>query len=76
MSEEQPIAMKNVRAVQPDAELAAQQWAEWRSSRRHLLKMGMFAGAGIAGAGLIGSSHPSSNPRLRRTRQRPAAASG
>jgi len=27
---------------------SAQQWAEWRQSRRHLLKMGAFGGMGIA----------------------------
>lgn len=38
--------------VQPkDQALADRQWAEWRASRRHLLKMGAFAGAGIAAGG-------------------------
>src|SRR5215207_7391760 len=40
--------------VQPkDAQLAARQWAEWRASRRQLIKMGAFGGAGFAAAGLL-----------------------
>jgi peptide/nickel transport system substrate-binding protein len=33
-------------------DLAARQWAEWRSSRRHLLKVGAFGGAGLALSGV------------------------
>jgi peptide/nickel transport system substrate-binding protein len=39
-------------------ELAAKQWAEWRSSRRKLLKMGAFAGAGIALGGVAANAGP------------------
>ena len=31
-----------------DRDLADRQWAEWRASRRHLLRMGAFGGAGLA----------------------------
>ena len=31
-----------------DRELADRQWAEWRATRRHLLQIGAFAGAGLA----------------------------
>lgn len=47
--------------VQPkDRQLAERQWAEWRASRRQLLKMGAFAGAGIAAAGVA----PGVTPRF------------
>lgn len=50
MAFEAPIKTR----VQPkDETLAAQQWAEWRSSRRQLLKMGALGGAGLAAAGLM-----------------------
>jgi peptide/nickel transport system substrate-binding protein len=39
------------------SELAVKQWAEWRESRRHFLKMGAFAGMGLA-AGLGGVTGP------------------
>lgn len=40
--------------VQPkDQELAAQQWAEWRASRRKLIRMGAMGGAGLAAAGFL-----------------------
>jgi peptide/nickel transport system substrate-binding protein len=31
-----------------DRELVDRQWAEWRATRRHLLQIGAFAGAGLA----------------------------
>ncbi|MCD6058920.1 MAG: extracellular solute-binding protein family 5 [Thermomicrobiales bacterium] len=41
-----------------DRELVDRQWAEWRATRRHLLQIGAFAGAGLA-LGLGGSRwHP------------------
>jgi peptide/nickel transport system substrate-binding protein len=40
------------------AELEAQQWAAWRVSRRHLLKIGAFSGAGIALGGMAASTQP------------------
>jgi peptide/nickel transport system substrate-binding protein len=39
-------------------ELEAKQWAEWRASRRHLLKIGAFGGAGIALGGLAATAQP------------------
>ncbi len=40
--------------VQPkDPLMAERQWAEWRASRRQLMKMGALGGAGIAAAGLL-----------------------
>lgn len=39
-------------------ELEASQWAAWRTSRRHLLKMGAFSGAGIALGGVAANSGP------------------
>src|SRR5690606_2466630 len=40
--------------VQPkDQELAAQQWAEWRATRRKLIRMGAMGGAGLAAAGFL-----------------------
>jgi peptide/nickel transport system substrate-binding protein len=58
VSDRIPNAMKNVKFVPADAELAANQWAEWRSSRRRLLKIGAFSGAGIALGGLATSAAP------------------
>jgi ABC-type transport system substrate-binding protein len=39
-------------------ELEARQWAEWRASRRHLLRVGAFGGAGIALGGLAANAGP------------------
>ena len=40
--------------IQPkDQQLAERQWAEWQTSRRHLLRMGVFGGAGLAAAGFV-----------------------
>jgi peptide/nickel transport system substrate-binding protein len=36
------------RCTPADPELAERQWAEWRTSRRRLLQMGAFGGAGLA----------------------------
>lgn len=36
------------RVVPADQDLADKQWAEWRASRRNLLKIGAFGGAGLA----------------------------
>ncbi|MCC6792690.1 MAG: hypothetical protein IT336_13445, partial [Thermomicrobiales bacterium] len=52
MSDQSPGAFKNLSVKPVDQELADNQWAEWRSSRRRLLKMGAFAGAGIALGGV------------------------
>jgi peptide/nickel transport system substrate-binding protein len=50
MAFEAPIKTR----VQPkDPQLAERQWAEWRASRRQLIKMGAFGGAGLAAAGLL-----------------------
>ena len=46
-----PNAMNNAKAGQADSELAAAQWAEWRSSRRRFIQMGAMGGAAIAAAG-------------------------
>ncbi len=43
-----------------DSQLAERQWAEWRASRRQLIKMGALGGAGIAAAGLLPSNGLSS----------------
>ncbi|MGI8477141.1 MAG: ABC transporter substrate-binding protein, partial [Thermomicrobiales bacterium] len=45
------------KSVQSEEAVVAAQWAEWRSSRRRLLKMGAFAG-GLAAAGVLGSAGP------------------
>jgi len=37
-------------------QLAVKQWAEWRASRRHLLKIGAFGGAGLALGGFAVTS--------------------
>src|SRR5215213_9126816 len=47
-----PGAMNNAKAGGSDPDLAATQWAEWRSSRRRFLQMGAAGGAGIALGGL------------------------
>ncbi len=36
-----------------DSQLAERQWAEWRASRRSLIKMGALGGAGLAAAGFV-----------------------
>lgn len=36
-----------------DAQLAARQWAEWRATRRKLIRAGAFAGSGLIAAGLL-----------------------
>lgn len=41
-----------------DVDLAAKQWAEWRASRRHLLKAGALGGAGLALGGLAVNRGP------------------
>jgi peptide/nickel transport system substrate-binding protein len=51
-----PNAMKNARAGQADPELAAAQWAEWRSSRRRFIQAGAMGGAAIAAAGFSGGA--------------------
>jgi peptide/nickel transport system substrate-binding protein len=56
VSDQNSDAFKNLSVKPVDPELAASQWAEWRSSRRRLLKMGAFAGAGIALGGVAASS--------------------
>lgn len=52
--------------VEPaDKELAARQWAEWRLSRRHLLKYSGFAAGGIAATGFganLGSAAAQASP--------------
>lgn len=58
MTNDDPNAMKNSKAALAGTELATQQWVEWRSNRRGLLKAGMFAGAGIALAGALGNAGP------------------
>jgi peptide/nickel transport system substrate-binding protein len=40
-----------------DQELADRQWAEWQSTRRHLLQIGAFGGAGLALG--LGAGRPS-----------------
>jgi peptide/nickel transport system substrate-binding protein len=49
---------KNSSDLDPRAELAAKQWAEWRASRRHLIKIGAFSGAGLALGGVAAGSGP------------------
>src|SRR6478609_2773499 len=44
--------------VPADADLETRQWAEWRSSRRNLLKVGAFSGAGIALGGALTTASP------------------
>jgi peptide/nickel transport system substrate-binding protein len=39
-------------------EIETQQWAEWRASRRHLLKIGAFGGMGITLGGLMAATGP------------------
>lgn len=58
MSFDIPEALGNVKFQPADTELAARQWAEWRSSRRHLIKMGAMGGSAIALAGALGSATP------------------
>lgn len=58
MSFDIPEALGNVKFQPADTELAACQWAEWRSSRRHLIKMGAMGGSAIALAGALGSAAP------------------
>jgi len=38
----------STRYTPADRQLADRQWAEWRGTRRHLLQMGAFGGAGMA----------------------------
>jgi peptide/nickel transport system substrate-binding protein len=51
VTERIPNAMKNAKAGHTNPELAAEQWAEWRSSRRRFIQMGAMGGAAIAAAG-------------------------
>src|SRR4051812_9645821 len=51
-----PGAMNNAKAGGSDPDLAAKQWAEWRSSRRRFLQMGAAGGAGLALSGLAAST--------------------
>lgn len=41
------------RVAPKDAELAERQWAEWRASRRSLIKAGALGGIGLAAAGFL-----------------------
>lgn len=52
MNEQHPSAFKNLAVKPADRDEADRQWAAWRSSRRRLLKMGAFAGAGLALGGV------------------------
>ncbi len=58
MSDQNIKGMANSAFVAANPELAASQWAEWKSDRRHLLKMGAFAGGAIVAAGALGNVGP------------------
>jgi peptide/nickel transport system substrate-binding protein len=49
---------KGLKVKPADSELARRQWADWRSSRRGLIKIGAFGGSAVAAAGLFGSAKP------------------
>ena len=55
-TESGPIELKKSRSAESD--LAARQWAEWRTSRRDLIRMGAFAGGAIAAGGALTMASP------------------
>lgn len=58
MTQRIPADIPDVDNLPADADLATRQWAEWRASRRGLLKTGAFAGLGIAAAGALPVASP------------------